>query len=135
MKTILRTGIICLSAYTLFIGASYAMSIKEIDILDATIYRLENKEPKTTMEDNILIVAKTLQENSTYLDEYTLKQFNDAAFIARIVEERNYIMKDKLSEDLAGLVEKQQFLYDNYLKATEKSYDDIAKLLDVKQRK
>ena len=111
------------------------VAMREIDVLSATITALERKSIRTNAEDNLLTLAKSVEENSAYFDEATLKDFNDAAYIVRLVEERNVPMKGKISADLAKAVEKERVLYNDYLKATEKSYEKIATLLGTEQEK
>jgi hypothetical protein len=91
---------------------------------------LESKVPRTDIEENILLMAKIIKENSPYLDENTLKEFNDIAYTARIIEKRDGVMKNVVAKKIAKLAETQVSLYNDYLKATEYPRDKIAKLLE-----
>jgi len=124
-------SVLCLS-----VGMSnlaLAIQIREVDILNAMIAALEKKEPKTELDENLLTLARVMTENSAYLDENTLKEFNSLAYMARAAEDRESILKEPLSKHIAKLVAEERIFRNDYIKSSEKQYEKIATLLGISQ--
>jgi len=108
---ILITGMVCLLVYTLcvgncFAGKDYNMSIGQADILSASVASLEKKISRTEAEDKLLELTKIVEENKQYLDENTLKDFNEAIYIVRILEERQGIKNTPIFNKLSNLLDR-----------------------------
>jgi len=111
------------------------MPLNDIATLQGTILTLETKDNKTETEQNLLEVAKILEENNQYLDDETLKEFNQIARVVEMAEDMKDIMKPEdlqsLSKSLQKLVEEEHSIYSDYLTKTQDLYDKLVKLLGL----
>lgn len=114
--------------------ACYA-SIKETDILSAMIYTIENKRSRTEIEEGLLEIGIVIDENKDFLDERTIKEFNDTAYLARIIDERGGVMRGVVAKKITDFAEEQRSLYSEYIKNSEEPYGKIEKLLRVNSEK
>ena len=108
---------------------------KESSILEEVIFFLQNKKGRTGIEETLLNASKAVMEESLYMDDNTLQEFEQAVntlLIAESVKDEMGEAGFKALEDaLAGLVIEQKTLYDNYLKETETTYLRICEALGI----
>jgi len=109
--------------------------INDIATLQDTILTLETKDNKSDTEENLLEAAKLLAENSQYLDDETLKEFNQIARVVEMTEEMRNLMRpedlNSISSSLEALVKEERRIYDNYLKSTNDIYEKLEALLGI----
>jgi len=109
--------------------------LNDIATLQDTILSLENKESRTDIEESLLQAAKLIDENSQYIDESTLKEFNDIARLVKVAEDMKGLMRPEdfelISNSLTKLVEDQHNIYNEFLKTTQNIYENLEKLLKL----
>ncbi|MFA4843246.1 MAG: hypothetical protein WC658_05395, partial [Candidatus Omnitrophota bacterium] len=114
----------------------YASLFKEINFLQDIITILQNNRSRTDIEDNLLQAAKSVMEESAYLDQDTVKEFQEAVVdVVRAVSELKGIMKEAdfqaISKGLSKLLEEQHSIYNDYLKTTKDLYEKLQFLLGL----
>jgi len=96
---------------------------------------LENKNNRSDIEDYVLIISKAIIEDSRYLDKRTVAEFEEATQLLLVSEAMKDILREEdfaaIKNALIQIIENQRSIYNDYLKVTEKAYEEIEKLLTI----
>ena len=114
---------------------SFINSIKPVDSLEETLKELENKESRTEVEDQILNAIQEVIKNSDYIDDETMREFQQAVYVVRAASEMAGLMEEgdfnAIAEAFSSVADDQEKMYAKYIKDTETAYVEIEAVLGL----
>jgi len=104
-------------------------------VLSLMIESLKNKEEKTDIQDTLISISEAILEESSYMKDSNLKDFEETISLVMMFEamkEIGHTMNLKAIRDtLTSLLSAHMSLYDSYLNETSEIYDSIADILTI----